>query len=282
MRVFTLKKNLNEAVKTEKKSGKTVGFVPTMGALHDGHLALVKKSLQENPVTVVSIFVNPTQFDNPEDLEKYPRFLERDLHLLEKTDKNLIIYLPLAEDLYEGSVRAKPYDHGGLDRVMEGAFRKGHFDGVATVVHLLFNAVQPDKAYFGEKDFQQLRIIQHMVDKEKLPIEIRPIPIYREKDGLAMSSRNLRLTDEMRQAAPFIYKSLMKAREMAEQGFTPSEIKQKIRELFSRSPLELEYFEIADEKKLKPAGDFKENKHYRGFIAAYAGNIRLIDNMRLK
>ncbi len=282
MIVFTLRKNIRNTVKKLKEAGKTIGFVPTMGALHPGHLALVKKSLEENHRTVVSIFVNPTQFDNPDDLAKYPRILERDLHLLEQTDKDLLVYLPLAEDLYEGNVKAKSFDHGGLDRVMEGAYRRGHFDGVATVVSLLFDAVQPHRAYFGEKDFQQLQIIRRLVESQNYPVDIRPVPIHREKDGLAMSSRNLRLTEPMRKEAPFIYQTLLKAKEMAEKGMKPALIKENISLLYEKSPLRLEYFEIADEEHLRPAENFEPGKNYRAFIAAYAGDIRLIDNLRIK
>jgi pantoate--beta-alanine ligase len=282
MIVYTLRRNINDAVKSEKKDRKKIGFVPTMGALHDGHLSLVRQSLRENDVTVISIFVNPTQFDNPDDLEKYPRTLERDLHLLEQTDKNLTVYLPHAEDLYRGEVVSRSFDHKGLDKVMEGAYRKGHFDGVATVVSLLFEAVEPDRAYFGEKDFQQLRIIQNMVEQMKFPVEIRPVPIRREPDGLAMSSRNLRLSPEMRKEAPFIYKTLKEAKTMAEKGFSPGEIKKHIMKLYGETPLRLEYFEIADEELLHPASSFEDAKHYRAFVAAYAGDIRLIDNIRVK
>ncbi|NPA42613.1 MAG: pantoate--beta-alanine ligase [Chlorobi bacterium] len=282
MIVFTRKGALGEYLDARRAEGKSVGFVPTMGALHEGHLALVRRAAAETDVPVVSIFVNPTQFDNPDDLAKYPRRLERDLHLLEGIDKDMVVYIPVAEDLYEGNVEARPHDHGGLDRVMEGRWRPGHFDGVATVVGLLFDAVQPHKAYFGEKDFQQLRIIQHMTRAQGRPVEIVPVPIVREADGLAMSSRNLRLTPEAREAAPFIYRILLKARELARAGRTPAQIKEEITRLFDRSPLRLEYFEIASEDDLQPARAFEPGKNYRAFAAAYAGDIRLIDNLRIK
>ncbi len=281
MEVYTLKSNLGKRIRELKSEGKTVGFVPTMGALHEGHLSLVRQSLKDNNITVVSIFVNPTQFDRKDDLEKYPRTLERDLYLLERTGKNIMVYIPVAEDLYEGKIEVGTYDLNGLDKVMEGAHRPGHFDGVATVVHKLFQSVQPHRAYFGEKDFQQLRIIQTLVKKLNLPIEIIPVPIYREPDGLAMSSRNLRLTEEMRKAAPFIYETLQKAAEMSRHS-GPQEIKDFVYKTFEKHPLlQLEYFEIADEENLQPAPHFEKGKKYRGFIAVFAGDIRLIDNIPL-
>jgi len=283
MIVYTRKANLRNFLEPLKRSGKTIGFVPTMGALHEGHLSLVRRAAAENDAVVVSIFVNPTQFDNPDDLAKYPRLLERDLSLLEEIDPGMIIYLPVAGDLYEGPVRARSYDLDGLDEVMEGKFRPGHFAGVATVVHLLLDAVRPDRAYFGEKDFQQLRIIERLVNKLKLPVSIIPVPIVREDDGLAMSSRNLRLNEDMRKAASFIYRMLRYARRLADEGLGPEEIRRQIRRRFAEeSPLRLEYIEIADENTLLPAETFLPGKHYRAFIAAYAGDVRLIDNLRIK
>ncbi len=281
MEVFTLKTHLGARIESLKNQGKTIGFVPTMGALHEGHLSLIEQSIKENDSTVVSIFVNPTQFDRKDDLEKYPRTLERDLYLLEQTDKNMIVYIPVAEDLYQGTVEAKHYALNGLDKTMEGKYRPGHFDGVATVVHKLFEAVRPHKAYFGEKDFQQLRIIQTLVENLKLPVEIIPVKIYREKDGLAMSSRNRRLKPEMRQAAPFIYQTLKQAASM-KPNHSPGEIKRQVELAFEKHPLlRLEYFEIADEENLQPAKKFDPRKKYRGFIAVFAGDVRLIDNIPL-
>lgn len=283
MIIFTTKRNLRNFLKHLKEKGEKLGFVPTMGALHEGHLQLVENSLRENDHTIVSIFVNPTQFDNKEDLEKYPRPLERDLYRLEQMSPEMIVYIPIAEDIYEGNIEAKNYDHGGLDQVMEGKYRKGHFDGVATIVHKLFDIVQPDRAYFGEKDFQQLQIIRRLVKSQNLPVEIIPVPIVREEDGLAMSSRNIRLNERQRTAAPYIYQMLLEAKKWAEQGENVVDIKKKIYKAFENHPvLELEYFEIADEENLQPAEDFEKDKHYRAFIAVYAGNIRLIDNIRIK
>ena len=282
MIVWTSRQNMHDHATALRRQGQSIGFVPTMGALHQGHLSLVQHSLRDNDATMVSIFVNPTQFDNPDDLAKYPRFVEKDLHALEQLDKNIIVYLPLAEDIYQGRVEADHYDFGGLEKVMEGAFRPGHFDGVATIVRKLFDIVQPHRAYFGEKDFQQLRIIQTLAQQLKDSIEIVPVEIYRENDGLAMSSRNLRLTPEHRGAAPFLYESLQKAREMAREGLPPAAIKEAIRSMYDQHPLlDLEYFEIADEENLQPATAFEPGKKYRGFLAVYAGDIRLIDNMAL-
>ena len=282
MFVWTYKANLRPFIDGLKKQGQSIGFVPTMGALHRGHLALVERSLHENDHTVVSIFVNPTQFDRKQDLETYPRFPEKDLALLEKLDPEMIVYLPVAEDLYGGPVQREHFDLDGLDRVMEGRHRPGHFDGVATVVKLLFEAVRPDRAYFGEKDFQQLRIIQTLARKLNLPLQIVPVEIQREADGLAMSSRNLRLSEAHRKAAPEIHRLLNLAREMALQGQNPEVIKKEINNRFKQNPLlELEYFEIADEQTLQPARTFEPGKKYRAFTAVFAGDVRLIDNMPL-
>ena len=281
MFVFTIKKNLRDFLSKLREKGSSIGFVPTMGALHDGHLALIKQSGRENDYTVVSIFVNPTQFDRKDDLEKYPRTLERDLYLLEQINPGMIVYIPEATDLYEGQITSRSYDHGGLDKVMEGKFRPGHFDGVATVVHLLFDAVNPDKAYFGEKDFQQLQIIRHLVKTQQLPVEIVPVPIYREKDGLAMSSRNRRLTPEQRQAAPLIYKTMKEGAGLFPLK-SPEEIKGFVFDRLKNHPLlEPEYVEIAEVETLKPAKKFEEGKKYRMFAAVFAGDIRLIDNLPL-
>ncbi len=281
MKVFRLKKDIKNHINSLKKQKKTIGFVPTMGALHKGHLALVKASLIDNDVTVVSIFVNPTQFDNPEDLEKYPRTFETDLAKLKNLSDKIIIFHPDAHDFYDGKIESQTFDFEGLELEMEGKHRPGHFDGVGTVVKKLFEAVQPDKAYFGEKDFQQLKIIKKLVDIIRMPIEIVPIPIYREPDGLAMSSRNKRLTPEHRAAAPFIYQVLKQAKILF-QNKNIEEVKNFVSQAIAAHPLlKLEYFEIADEKTLKPAQTKKAGNNYRGFIVVYAGDIRLIDNIKL-
>ena len=281
MKVFHYKKALENHLKNLKKQGKSIGFVPTMGALHQGHLALVKNSLKDNDVTAVSIFVNPTQFDNPDDLKKYPRTFESDLALLKNISPEIIVFYPDAHDFYDGQIKSQHFDFDGLENEMEGKHRPGHFDGVGTVVKKLFEVVQPDRAYFGEKDFQQLQIIKKLVEKEHLPIEIVPIPIYREADGLAMSSRNRRLTKHHRAAAPFIYQVLKQSAILFEKENLET-VKKFVENAIAAHPyLELEYFEIADEQTLKPATQKIAGNKYRGFVVVYAGEIRLIDNISL-
>lgn len=279
MVVFTEKEKLTPFIQNLKNEGKTVGFIPTMGALHNGHLSLVKASIQENDYTVVSIFVNPTQFNNPEDLEKYPRTEDKDIEFLTEGGADFV-YLPSVDDLYAEGEGAKSYDFGGIDKVMEGEFRPGHFDGVATVVSKLFRIVNPTKAYFGEKDFQQIRIIQEMVKQEQIDVEIVPMPIFRAENGLALSSRNMRLTSENLEAAPFIYQTLKKGVELKNEGKTPAEVIAYVEASFANSPFELEYFQITDEETLQPIHSFSNDVKARGFIVAYAGDIRLIDNIQ--
>ena len=193
MHLFDHKKELKDFLKNERNNARAIGLVPTMGALHQGHVSLVKKALLENDLVVVSIFVNPTQFDKKDDLEKYPRNLEQDLKVLSLVSDNIVVFAPSTHEIYDGKIRSKSYEFDGLDKVMEGEFREGHFDGVGTIVELLLKTVSPNKAYFGEKDFQQLQIIRKMVKSKKLPVEIIGCPIERESHGLAMSSRNERL-----------------------------------------------------------------------------------------
>ena len=281
MQVITDTEVLESSVLSLKNQPATIGFVPTMGALHKGHLALVSQALNENDSVFVSIFVNPTQFNNPEDLKKYPRDLNKDVALLKELSKEIIVFTPREEQLYKGTVTAKNYDFGGLEKEMEGKFRPGHFDGVGTVLKLLFEAVQPDRAYFGEKDFQQLQIVKRMVALEKLPVSVIGCPIYREADGLALSSRNKRLTPEQRRAAPLIYKSLQTAK--ANFGIdNVLIIKEKIRNLFDRSiVLKLEYFEIVLADTLQIAENLQSDTKYRACIAVFAGDVRLIDTIAL-
>ena len=281
MKVFRYKKELKNHIKSLNNQGKSIGFVPTMGALHQGHLALVKNSLKDNDVTVVSIFVNPTQFDNPDDLKKYPRNFEADLALLQDLSPEILVFYPDAQDFYDGKIQSEHFDFDGLEQEMEGKHRPGHFDGVGTVVKKLFEIVQPVRAYFGEKDFQQLQIIKKLVKKEQMPIEIIPIPIYREPDGLAMSSRNRRLTPKHRAAAPFIYQVLKQSKVLFEKEHLET-VKSFVKETIDAHPyLNLEYFEIADEQTLKPATKKIAGNKYRGFIVVFAGEIRLIDNISL-
>ncbi len=273
--VETLKKYLSLYDKN-----KMVGFVPTMGALHEGHLSLIARAHDENEVTVVSIFVNPTQFDKAEDLNKYPRTLNTDLGLLEKTGCD-VVFAPSVAEMYPADTLSENFDFDGLDNYMEGLFREGHFAGVGTVVKRLLEIVEPNRAYFGEKDYQQLLIIKKMVEKEKLPVKIIGCEIYREPDGLAMSSRNVRLTAEQRKEAPLIYKTLKEAKEMFDTQ-SISEVKQYVENVFNKNKLlDIEYFEIADATTLKPGLTKEKEKKYRGFIAVFAGKIRLIDNIAL-
>ena len=271
-----LKRNGRQANKNHK-----IGFVPTMGALHNGHLSLVQKALEENDSVVVSIFVNPTQFNNSADLEKYPRNPEKDLSLLEGITKDLIVYLPQISDIYGEKVVSKQYDFEGLENEMEGKHRKGHFDGVGTVLSKFFQIINPDKAYFGEKDFQQLQIVKKLVAIENLPIEIVGCPILREENGLAMSSRNVRLSAKQYKEAAIIYKTLMEVREK----FTTksiAELNKMVAERFLQNPkITLEYFEIANEETLKTGKMKNASTKYRAFIAAFVGEVRLIDNMPL-
>ena len=259
---------------------KSLGFVPTMGALHKGHLSIVNKAKIENDIVVVSIFINPTQFDNIEDLNKYPNSLENDLNLL-KEEKCDVVFIPSINEIYLTNINAEEFDFDGLDQVMEGAFRKGHFNGVGTIVKKLFEIIKPNTAYFGEKDFQQLQIIRKMVEKNNLPVKVIACEIYREDDGLAMSSRNTRLNSKQREAAPIIYKTLLKSIDL----FPLKEIKfvkNMVKKVFeTNDTLNLEYFEIADIETLNPTLIKNKNKKYRAFIAVFAGGIRLIDNVAL-
>jgi len=281
MKLFHHKNTFSDYIKTQKKLNKNIGFVPTMGALHQGHLALVKTALKDNDLTVVSIFVNPTQFDNPDDLNKYPRTLKTDLALLKKISDDIIVFAPDAYEFYDDKIQSQSFEFDGLELEMEGKHRPGHFDGVATVVKRLFEIVRPDKAYFGEKDFQQLQIIKKLVEKEQMPIEIIPISIFREPDGLAMSSRNKRLSPAHRVAAPFIYQVLSQAKVLFK-NHSINDVKNFVEKSIKAHPLlNLEYFEIADEKTLKPVIKKESGNKYRGFIVVYAGEVRLIDNIEL-
>jgi len=280
MNIFTEKQALKVYLSKIKAQNKTIGFVPTMGALHQGHLWLIKKAHQKNDIVVVSVFVNPTQFDKKEDLINYPKTLDNDIALLESVSCDVLFHPSVAEIYGEHTVSEK-FDFDGLEDQMEGKFREGHFDGVGTIVKTLFEIVGPNRAYFGQKDFQQLQIIKKMVKKYRLPLKIKGCKIFREDDGLAMSSRNIRLTQEHRKAAPLIYKTL----EIAKKKFrkhSSSEVTEWVKNKFKKEDLlELEYFTIADEKTLETIKNKESGKEYRAFIAVFAGKIRLIDNIRL-
>lgn len=259
----------------------TLGFVPTMGALHEGHLSLIDIGLLNNAKMVVSIFVNPTQFDNSSDLQKYPRTLEHDLEMLQGLSKDIVVYAPTVQDVYGNTITSERFDFDGLEHQMEGKFRHGHFDGVGTIVKRLFEIVKPDFAYFGEKDYQQLRIIEKLVEKHQLPVKVVGCDIFRAEDGLAMSSRNQRLSKEHREAAPFIYDTLKTAK--AHFGTkSAKEVTEWVEKQFkNQALLRLEYFAIADEDTLQPVETKIKTKSYRAFIAVFAGDIRLIDNIAL-
>ena len=262
-----------------RSSEKSIGFVPTMGALHAGHISLVSKALSENEKVVVSIFVNPTQFNDPEDLKRYPRTLDADLKLLEKTGCN-IVFTPDVKEVYPEPDTRK-FNFGELETVMEGKHRPGHFNGVAQVVSKLFVMVKPDKAYFGLKDFQQLAVIKNMVKLLEIPVEIVPCPIVREENGLAMSSRNELLSAEERKNAAVISESLFAAKELGSQK-SLEELAEWIELNINKNPfLTVEYVAIVDEEKLQPVKSWNEKNTKVACVAAYCGKIRLIDNIVL-
>lgn len=281
MKIFNKKLELQHFLNSFNQEKKSVGLVPTMGALHQGHLSLIKKAIEDNDQVVVSIFVNPTQFNNTEDLEKYPRNLEKDIATIQTLSDNIAIFAPAISEMYEGAPTSGNYDFQGLDKVMEGAFRPGHFQGVATIVEKLFRLVHPTRAYFGEKDYQQILIIKNMVSQKKLPVTLVPCPIIREASGLAMSSRNQRLSAEGREKASFIYKVLQEVKEhFTTDSFPDLEI--FVKKQFAKKPeFEVEYFLIVDENTLQQTYEKKEHTPYRAFIAVYIEGVRLIDNLAL-
>jgi len=279
MQVYYKNKSLQNNL-TKLKTGASLGFIPTMGALHNGHLSLINRAKFENDFIVVSIFVNPTQFDKKQDLLKYPRTLKKDLALLESVDCDFV-FVPSVQEIYNDNIAVSQFDFDGLEFEMEGKHRSGHFNGVGTIVKKLFEIVEPTKAYFGEKDFQQLQIIKKLVQTNKIPVQIIGCEIYRENDGLAMSSRNTRLTKAQRNEATFLYKTLNKAKEKFITNSINEVIKWVENEFEKNSILELEYFEIANIKTLKSAKRKSDKSNYRAFIAAFAGDVRLIDNIAL-
>lgn len=282
MPIFYGKAALIDFLSTIKTTNSTIGFVPTMGALHQGHLSLMQQSLAENNATVVSIFVNPTQFNNPEDLEKYPRTLDKDAEKIVQLNPEIIIYAPSVDDIYEGNVTSQDFDFDGLENQMEGKFRPGHFNGVGTIVKRLFEIVTPTNAYFGKKDFQQLQIVKKMVSKNHLAVNIIGCEIFREANGLAMSSRNERLTEAERKEAAIINQTLLQAKEKFK-TLSSNEVKKWVDEVFKSNPIfDLEYFEIADEETLTSCTEQSKDKNYRAFIAVFVNNIRLIDTISLK
>ena len=283
MQVISTKQEIIRQVEACIRQGKTIGFVPTMGALHAGHAALVQRAVAENDVCVVSVFVNPTQFNNAEDLLKYPRNLAKDAELLESIGVHFV-FAPTPEEMYSADEMNSTFsfDFCGLDQVMEGKMRPGHFNGVVQVVSRLFDIVRPTRAYFGEKDFQQLAIIQHMVLRSSLSerykdLTIIPCPIVREESGLAMSSRNERLSDEQRTTAVAISQTLFQSVEWAK-TMSVAQVQQQVIDTINAVPgLEVEYYEIVDKTTLLPTTTFA---NAIGCVTVYCGPVRLIDNIQ--
>lgn len=262
-----------------KKEKKNIGFVPTMGALHKGHISLATKARSENDISIGSIFVNPVQFNNADDFLKYPRSLNSDIAIFEQSGMDAV-FIPSEEEMFTEPIKEK-FDFDGLDNVMEGKFRPRHFNGVAFIVKKLFELIKPDKAYFGEKDFQQLVIIKHLVKKLAMSVEIIACPTIRENDGLAMSSRNIRLSGEERMKAPLIYKTLLEAKEKIKKH-SVEEVKKWVEmQICSSSFMKMEYFEVVDSETLTPVNHIEREGHYNACIAVYVGKIRLIDNIKI-
>ncbi len=279
MKTFSSIKETISFLEQKKIAGRSIGFVPTMGALHEGHLALMRQAKKENDLLVVSIFVNPVQFNNTDDLKKYPRTPEADTKKLESVHCD-VLFAPDVKEMYPEEVTVQ-YDFGGLDKVMEGVFRPGHFNGVAVVVKKLFDIIRPDRAYFGEKDFQQLTLIKKLTAEEKVPVEIVPCPIVREPDGLAMSSRNRLLSSEERKVAPFIYKTLQEAK-LRRNHICANPLRQMIINIFeSNEQFRLEYFDIVNDETLQPISVWNDKIGTVACVAVWLGRVRLIDNIRI-
>ncbi len=272
--------SLRKLIETERNDGKRIGFVPTMGALHEGHASLVRRCFAENEISVVSVFVNPTQFNNPDDLRLYPRTPEDDYKLLEGIGTD-IVFAPSVGEMYPEE-DCRVFEFGNLDKVMEGSFRPGHFNGVAQVVSKLFNFVRPHIAYFGEKDFQQLVIVKEMVRQLNLPVQIVAVPTVREVSGLAMSSRNQRLSDDERRNAASIYQYLKVSTSLVDSK-SPCEVAGWVVEkVNSVAGLRVEYFSIVDAESLRLVSSWSDADEIVGCIAVFCGEVRLIDNIRYK
>ena len=272
---------LLDLVGHKKENGRSIGFVPTMGALHAGHLSLVERAVKENSCVIASVFVNPTQFNNPNDLATYPRKEEEDLKLLAEAGVTAV-FAPSVEELYPGGPEAQPrheFDLGTAAEVMEGKFRPGHFQGVAQVVSILFRLCQPDRAYFGEKDFQQIAVIRNMIKSEGINVEIVACPIKRAEDGLALSSRNALLTPEQRQKAPEIYKALKYSVDYSKDHSVQATHDTVVEMLDAIPEMKVEYFEIVDARTLLPVDEWEESPWIVGCITVYCGEVRLIDNI---
>ncbi len=280
MEIYNSKLLLQQRLNKARDGGASIGFVPTMGALHEGHFSLIRSAKGQNNIVVVSIFVNPTQFNDANDYNKYPRDISDDIRKLKGLlDQGDIVFAPSEAEMYPEKDNSV-FDFGYLDTIMEGKHRPGHFKGVAQIVNKLLSLVMPDKAYFGEKDYQQLIIIKDIVRQMQLPVEIVPCSIVRETSGLALSSRNKLLTPKQKDSAKEIYKTLIHAKMLAEQ-YTVEELKQWVVDNINSNPLmNIEYFDIVDDKTLKSVNDWNENNKKIGCIAVMLDNIRLIDNIR--
>jgi pantoate--beta-alanine ligase len=280
MQIITTRKDLLSFYSNLHDETASIGFVPTMGALHQGHLSLIQKALNENSLVICSIYVNPTQFTDANDLLNYPRSIDSDVHKLKKAGCS-VLFLPSTEEIYQGKTESDHFNLGHFETLMEGRSRLGHFQGVCTIVFKLFSIIQPDRAYFGLKDFQQVAVVGKMIADKKLPIVLVPCEIMREKDGLAMSSRNMRLSHTERKAAPFIYKTLKEAASLAGK-YSPSQICEKVIKAFTEnSLLKLDYFMIVNADTLEPLEEWSASVKMRMCIAATLGKIRLIDNMAI-
>jgi len=280
MRVVKTISELKSLISGYKQENKTVGLVPTMGALHAGHKSLVDRARKENDIVVVSVFVNPTQFNNKQDLATYPRTEERDCALLEAAGCD-VVFMPAVEEVYPEPDN-RQFDLGAVAEVMEGAHRPGHFNGVAQIVSKLFGFVEPDRAYFGEKDFQQIAVIRKMVQLEGFKLQIVACPIKREDDGLALSSRNVRLTTEQRQLAPNIYRVLKESCNFAKSHTVAETEKFVVDSLNALPQMEVEYYSIVDALTMQPVSDWADADSITGCITVYCGEVRLIDNIAYK
>ena len=280
MQIFKEIAPLKAFLVEKRRMGQTVGFVPTMGALHEGHLSLIQASRNDNEITVSSIFVNPAQFNNPSDLEKYPRTPDTDIAMMEKVGCDALFF-PDTRVMYEGESTLR-FDFGNLEQVMEGKFRPGHFSGVALVVSKLFHIVEPDYAYFGQKDWQQFAIIRQLVRELKFNVQLKNVPTLREPDGLAMSSRNMRLTSTQRKKAAVLNQALVQASAMLIDGSTIDKVKMHVQHMLDNDrEIKLEYFEVANSENLKLLNRVEDSVPIILCIAAFVGEVRLIDNMFL-
>ena len=281
MLLFNTQNELVSHLNSVSNKETSIGFVPTMGALHEGHLSLLVEARKHNLLVVVSIFVNPTQFNNAEDLAKYPKTLDKDIEKIKTVSDDIIVFAPSVEDIYEDKTVSQHFNFDGLENQMEGKFRPGHFDGVGTIVKRLFEIVKPNNAYFGEKDFQQLQIVKKMVERAKLPVNVIGCAIYREINGLAMSSRNERLSTVERKEAAIIYKTISQTKKLFKTKSAKEVTEYVVKTFEKHSRFELEYFQIADEATLFPCIRKSSAKKYRAFIAVFVNKIRLIDTISL-